>query len=112
MTHLDFSFLPRLDTAVQDPESDVLTIPEIDAPDKGSGAYRVILYNDEWHGMDEVVEQVMKACECDERRAVEITLEAHLRGRTVCLKSGRSKCHKAARILREIRLQCEVDCDD
>ena len=103
---------PRLDTITIEPETDVLTIPEIDDPSKNSGAFRVILYNDEWHGMDEVVEQVIKACEVEFERAVEITMDAHERGRTVCYQGGRAKCHKVARVLREIQLQCEVDTDD
>ena len=103
---------PRLDTITADPESDVLTIPEIDDPNRGQGECRVILYNDDWHPMDQVVEQVKKACECGQLRAIKITLEAHNKGRAVCYKGSRDKCHKVARVLREIRLQCEVDSDD
>ena len=103
---------PRLDTAVQDPESDVLTIPRTDEPDTGGGACRVILYNDDWHPIDQVLEQVMKACECGKIRAFKITLEAHQKGRATCYKGNREKCQKVAQILREIRLQCEVDTDD
>ena len=114
MTHFDLMprLTPRLDTAVQDPESDVLTIPEIDDPDKDSGAYRVILYDDDWHPIEQVIKQVIKACECGESKAIEITLDAHHKGRATCYKGGKSKCHKVARVLREIRLQCEVDTDD
>ena len=110
------SSAPRLDTAVQDPESDVLTIPEIipdlDDSDSSHGACRVILYNDEWHPIDQVIEQVMKACECGKLKAIKITLDAHRKGRAVCYQGNRGKCHKVAKILREIRLQCEVDSDD
>ena len=107
---------PRLDTAVQDPESDVLTIPEIipdlDDGDSSHGAFRVILYDDDWHIFEDVIDQVMKACECDKVKAIEITLDAHSKGRVVCYKGGRGKCRKVAKILREIRLQCEVGSDD
>ena len=106
------SSVPRLDTAVQDPESDVLTVPEIDDTDSSHGAYRVILYDDDWHPIDQVIEQVMKACECGKLKAIKITLDAHRKGRAVCFKGNRGKCQKVAKILREIRLQCEVDSDD
>jgi len=85
--------------------------PELGEPDDGSGGYRVILYNDEIHGQDEVIEQVIKATGCDVEKAVHIMLEAHDKGRAICFKGGRGKCHEVARVLREIRLQCEVDCD-
>ncbi len=114
MTHFDFS--PRLDTTVADPESDVLTVPDFtpDLDDGGNegGAFRVILYNDEWHPMDQVIEQVMKACECGKLKAMKITIDAHRKGRAVCYKGNRGKCQKVAKVLREIRLQCEVDSDD
>ena len=103
---------PCLGPAVADPESDVLTIPELDDNDNDSGAYRVILYNDDYHDVEQVIGQVMKACECDEERAVEITAQAHFTGRAVCYKGGKGKCHKVAKVLREIRLQCEVDSDN
>lgn len=110
------TYAPRLDTSVAEP--DILTIPEIeiipeiDEPGSGSGEYRVILYDDDWHPIDQVVAQVIKACECGKIKAIKITLEAHKKGRAVCYKGRRDKCHKVARVLREIRLQCEVDSDD
>lgn len=113
---------PRLDTAVEDPESDVLTVPDImrdldvtpdlDDGDSTGGAYRVILYDDDWHPIDQVIEQVVKACECGKIKAIKITLDAHRKGRATCYKGNRGKCHKVAKVLREIRLQCEVDSDD
>lgn len=108
--HLSF----RLD-AFPEPEIEggglaVLEPKSADPGGTGSN-YRVVLYNDETHNMDEVVEQLIKATACEVDKAIHITLEAHRKGRAVCFKGERSKCHEVARILREIRLQCEVDCD-
>jgi ATP-dependent Clp protease adaptor protein ClpS len=100
----------RLETAIEE-QTGTATIPEIDTPENSGSDYRVILYNDEWHGLEEVVEQVIKATGCTPERAVEITLEAHNRGRAVCFRNSRERCHQAAGVLRQIRLQCEVDCD-
>ena len=100
----------RLETLTEE-RSDTALLPEIDEPGTSGSNYRVVLYNDEWHGFDEVIEQVIKATQCSPQRAVEITLEAHRKGRAVCYKNSREKCHEAARVLREIRLQCEVDHD-
>lgn len=84
---------------------------EISGPDSSGTDFRLILYNDDWHGFEEVVLQVMKACGCEIREAARITEEAHLKGRAVALRGDRERCHQAARILREIRIQCEVDAD-
>jgi ATP-dependent Clp protease adapter protein ClpS len=76
-----------------------------------SDGFRVILYNDEHHSMDEVILQLQKATGCNMEKAIDIMLEAHTKGRAVCYKGGRDDCQKVCRVLREIRLQCEVDCD-
>jgi ATP-dependent Clp protease adaptor protein ClpS len=79
--------------------------------DQTSDGFRVILYNDDFHSFDEVVLQLQKATGCDLEKALDIMLEAHAKGRAVCYKGRRDDCQKVCRILREIRLQCEIDCD-
>ncbi len=106
--------LPRLDSFPEpEHESGGLAVlePEISPPGAAGNNYRVVLYNDDFHSMDEVVEQVVKATSCEIEKAIHITLEAHRKGRAVCYKGARGKCQEVARVLREIRLQCEVDCD-
>ena len=73
--------------------------------------YSVILYNCDCHSFDEVIVQVQKAAGCDLAQAESIVVEAHFRGRAICYRGNRDQCHRCARVLREIRLQCEVDCD-
>lgn len=80
-------------------------------PTSGVGDYRVILYNDDHHGMDEVILQVQKATAYHLQKCASITMEAHFKGRAFCYHGSREDCHRAAKVLREIRLQCEVDCD-
>ncbi len=87
------------------------TIEASASQDTGHGDYRVVLYNDDFHGMDEVALQLQKATGCDLETAISIMLEAHMQGRAVCYRGAREECHRVARILREIRLQVEVDCD-
>ena len=86
-----------------------LTTPSI--PTSEVGDYRVIIYNDDHHGMDEVVTQLHKATGYALPKCAEIMLEAHIRGRAICYHGSREDCHRVAKVLREIRLQCEVDCD-
>lgn len=102
-----------------DPETEEATSPttpgepelEKSGPGGGNGDYRVILYNDDWHGFDEVALQLQKATGYSQKRCAQITMEVDRKGRAICYRANREKCHKAARVLREIRLQCEVDCD-
>lgn len=108
--------LPRLDSAPEeteraDAETGVLTVPEVDGPGTSGSNYRVILYNDDWHDFDDVIQQLIKATGCSEQKATHIALEAHEKGRAVCFRGNREKCQNVTRVLREIRLQCEVDCD-
>jgi ATP-dependent Clp protease adapter protein ClpS len=73
--------------------------------------FRSILYNDDHHSQEEVVLQIQKATGYSELMAEAIMYEAHFRGRAICFRGSRDECNKVCRILREIRLQCEVDCD-
>lgn len=73
--------------------------------------HRVILYDDDWHTPDEVVVQIQKATGYDLYKSTAIMLEAHTRGRAICFRGDRVRCHDVAGVLRQIRLQVEVDCD-
>ncbi len=106
----------RCETA-NEPESDTATIERtsederLDDTEKTGDGYRVLLYNDDHTPVDAVVKQVIKATKCSLLKATKITLEAHHKGRAVCFRGSREKCQQVALVLREIRLQCEVDCD-
>lgn len=73
--------------------------------------FRVILYDDDHHAVDEVASQIHKATQYPPLQCWAIMLEAHHKGRAICYRGSREKCHRVAKVLREIRLQCEVDCD-
>ena len=92
-------------------DDDVQIDDETDKDETGDTGFRVILYDDDYHGMDEVVLQIQKATGYELERAIEIMLEVHNEGRAVCFRGAREKCHRVANVLRQIRLQVEVDCD-
>jgi len=78
--------------------------------DPGLGEpWRVILYNDEWHTFEEVVAQVRRAANCSMREAWLITHEAHTTGRAVAYRGDKEDCQRVLGVLREIRLQAELD---
>ena len=93
----------------------VLERPSLDRRRDPTGdttsSHRVILYNDDYHSEDEVVVQIQKATGCQLRQAEGIMWEAHSRGRAICFRGDREECGRVARVLREIKLQVEVDCD-
>lgn len=86
-------------------------VPAPTIPASMVGDYRVIIYNDDHHGMDEVILQLHKATLYEIQKCAEIMLEAHMKGRAICYHGSREECHRVTKVLREIRLQCEVDCD-
>jgi ATP-dependent Clp protease adapter protein ClpS len=93
-------------------EDDQTVEEEISDGSGGNGkGFRVILYDDDYHDVEEVASQIHKATQYPPLQCWAIMLEAHHKGRAVCYRGAREKCHRVARVLREIRLQCEVDCD-
>lgn len=97
---------------VDEPEVEASPAPKRTPPGSGGSGYRVILYDDDHHGQDEVAAQLQKATEYSMLKCWAIMMEAHSKGRAICYHGTREKCHQVAKVLREIRLQCEVDCDD
>jgi ATP-dependent Clp protease adaptor protein ClpS len=73
---------------------------------------RVILYNDDWHTFDEVIAQLVKAGACDAAEAEIHAWRVHTEGRSQVFHGPREDCERVAAVLREIRLQVEVDWDD
>ncbi len=71
--------------------------------------YVVILYNDDVHDLEEVVEQTQRATSYELERCIRIVLEAHTQGRAIAYTGSEADCDRVARILRQIRLQVETD---
>lgn len=94
-----------------DPEERTLELPRYDEADltDNDGPYVVILYNDDYHGQDEVVVQLQKATGYNIERCIRIMWETHTRGRAIAYTGSESACERAATILRQIRLQVETD---
>jgi len=73
------------------------------------GVWCVIVYNDDWHTYDEVILQLQKATGCSLELATMLTREIDMSGRAVVYKGEKLECRKVATVLREIRLQVELD---
>jgi ATP-dependent Clp protease adapter protein ClpS len=100
----------KLETEVQ---PDHTAVP-VEAPAEevehfpGEG-YRVTLFNDDFHTVDEVVGQIIKALGCTLDVAVDIMLQAHTRGSAVVIIAEQATADRVAMILREILLVVSVE---
>ena len=75
---------------------------------RGEG-YRVMLFNDDEHELQDVVFQVAKALRCKLEEAVTITLAAHHKGKAVVTITTEENARRIAEVLREIDLKVDVD---
>lgn len=71
-------------------------------------ASRVVLYNDNWHTFDEVIEQLMKAVNCTYEQARSFAFEVHVKGKAIVFSGSLKKCLKVTSILEEIALHTQI----
>ena len=71
---------------------------------------RVILFNDEFHSFDEVINQIIKATNCSIERAEALTWEVHSRGLSNVFEGDFGKCLRVSGILEQIDLRTNVEC--
>lgn len=71
-------------------------------------SYKVILFNDDWHSFDEVINQIIKAVKCSYKEARSYAFEAHVKGRTQVFNGELNECLKVSSILEEIALHTQI----
>jgi ATP-dependent Clp protease adaptor protein ClpS len=70
---------------------------------------KAILFNDEVHTFDEVINQIIKATGCDKPTAERMTLEVHHTGKSCVFTGDLVKCLQVTSILEEIELMTQVE---
>lgn len=70
--------------------------------------WRLILYDDDIHTFDEVIEQVMKATGCSLSRAEDITWKVHHEGKALVHEGEFEECLRIDSVLKEIQLVTEI----
>ncbi len=70
---------------------------------------KVILFNDDVHTFDEVIEQIIKAIKCDYPRAEALTWEVHNNGKAVVYTGDMTKCLEVNSVLEEIALHTQIE---
>lgn len=72
-------------------------------------SWRVLLYNDDFHSMDEVVLQIQKATGYSLEKSEAIMLEAHTTGAAIVYVGEQDECAKVAAVLEQIGLSVAVE---
>jgi ATP-dependent Clp protease adapter protein ClpS len=70
--------------------------------------YKVILFNDDVHSFDEVINQLIIAIKCSFEIARSLTFEVHVKGKAVVFTGGLTECLKVSSILEEIALHTQI----
>ena len=70
--------------------------------------WRVLLFDDDIHTFDEVIEQIMKATGCNYNKAQELTLQVHNEGKAVVYEGDFVECLQIDSVLKEIQLVTEI----
>jgi ATP-dependent Clp protease adaptor protein ClpS len=87
-----------------------LDFPELEDDVATALSSRVILFNDEWHTFDEVIEQIIKATGCSVTKAESLTLEVHNAGKAMVYEGDFEVCLRVSNILEEIYLRTQIEC--
>ncbi len=69
---------------------------------------KVILYNDDWHTFDDVINQLIKAIKCTYEQARAYAFEVHVKGKAIVFNGSLSDCLKVSGILEEIALNTQI----
>lgn len=88
---------PGLEVLEQTEEMDAVETP-----------WRLILYDDDIHTFDEVINQLIKALGCTVSRAEELTLQVHNEGKAIVYEGSFEECLKINSVLQEIQLVTEI----
>ena len=82
--------------------------PEIDEQVNIGLPYKVILFNDDYHSFDEVINQIVKAVGCSHETARGFAFEAHVKGKAVVFEGELNTCLKVSTVLEEISLHTQI----
>jgi ATP-dependent Clp protease adaptor protein ClpS len=69
---------------------------------------KVMLYNDDWHTFEEVINQLIKAINCFFEIARDLTFEVHVKGKALVFTGDMKDCLRVSSVLEEIALNTEI----
>lgn len=89
---------------IEKPETTV-ALPDLEVLEHA----RVLLYNDDWHTFDEVIDQLIIAIHCTEKTAENMAWTVHTKGVCQVFEGNLEKCFEVSAVLEEIELKTEVN---
>lgn len=87
----------------------VIEKPSVEVEVEESHPWKLILFNDDIHTFDEVINQLIKALRCNTHKAEELTLQVHNKGKAVVFEGTFEECFEKNSILLEIQLITEIE---
>jgi ATP-dependent Clp protease adapter protein ClpS len=103
-------FFLRSSALLTDASPAELDMPELDEDVATKLTSRVILFNDEWHSFEEVIEQIIKATGCSFDKAEDLTWEVHTAGKAAVFEGEMNECLRVSNVLEEILLRTQIEC--
>ncbi len=88
--------------------SQVILEPEVTGPGTDGSRWMVVIFNNDYNSMDEVIEVLMEATGCDVQEAYIETWEADHYGKASVHFAGRDECDRVAEIIAQIGVKTEV----
>ncbi len=76
--------------------------------DNVKSPWRVMLFDDDVHTFDEVINQLMKALGCESSHAEELTFKVHDEGKANVYEGTFEECFEVNGVLKEIQLVTEI----
>lgn len=86
-----------------------LELMEVGTSDSSTSPAKVILFNDEWHTFEEVINQIIKAIKCTHEHAEGITWEVHNKGKACVYAGDMNECLRVSSVLEEIQLHTQIE---
>lgn len=90
------------------PTPETIVEPKVEEKIDEDKPWKLILYNDEIHTFDEVINQLIKALHCNEQKAEELTIKVHTEGKAIVFQGTFEECFEKNNILCEIQLVTEI----
>ncbi len=91
------------------PEEQKVMLEDTAATSAVASIYHVILFNDEVHDFDEVINQLIKATGCSYPKAEQLTIETHNNGKAAVYEGTLVDCIHVSSILEEIALHTQIE---
>ncbi len=88
--------------------SQTILEPEVSGPETGNGRWMVVIFNNDYTSMDEVMYVLMQATGCDMDEAYIEMWEAHTFGKAPVHFAARTECEDAAAIIGTVGVKTQV----